>query len=390
MNFLRLNGDVMYLNNEKRSVNSEYEPLCPLGCLLGCAAIIPVFNPEPGLIPLCRGLLTYFRIVVVVDDGSVERREEFSRLPRGVSLIHHPENKGKGRAIKTGLSWVSKNHPEIEAVVFADGDGQHGLNDICSVARACLVHKQVVLGVRDFSKNDVPMRSRFGNNVTAFFVRWLYRLPINDTQTGLRAVPARLFSVLMEISGERYEYEMRLFGALHRLGEGVDLLPIRTIYIDQNRASHFNPIKDSFRVYAGLFDGLFLRFCLCSGLAFVVDNALFTFGLFALSGRGLIRRHEILLALFCSRILSATLNYICNRMVVFKSQGQMSRSFAKYAFLVIGVACLSWLMTSLISYSLDLCGALITVAKIAVETILFIVSYFVQKKVVFAKASQKD
>ena len=219
----------------------------------GFVAVVPVFNPEPGLVELAGLLAQAFEKVVVVDDGSVEHSEDFARLPREVALVRHECNKGKGRAMKTAVQWVKDCHKDAQGVVFVDGDGQHCVEDVLKVARAAGEKGQVAFGVRDFSKAGIPLRSRFGNIVTSFLVRWLYGFRIFDTQTGLRAIPSRLLDVMLEIPGERYEYEMRLFGVLHDRKEPICQVPIDTIYIENNKASHFRPIADSLRVYNGLF-----------------------------------------------------------------------------------------------------------------------------------------
>ena len=148
------------------------------------AAVIPVFNPEPGLGALTASLLERYSTVVVVDDGSRENVEDFDKLPGGVSIVRHEANRGKGRAIKTAIAWLKENRPDVEVAVFADGDGQHSPEDIASVADRSLETGSAVLGVRDFFKAGIPFRSRLGNIVTAFLVRMMYRIPIYDTQTG--------------------------------------------------------------------------------------------------------------------------------------------------------------------------------------------------------------
>jgi len=70
------------------------------------AAVIPVYNPEPGLEPLCEALCASFPVVVVVDDGSRAALDAFARLPKPVTLLRHDRNRGKGRAIKTALAWL--------------------------------------------------------------------------------------------------------------------------------------------------------------------------------------------------------------------------------------------------------------------------------------------
>jgi len=209
------------------------------------AAIVPVFNPEPGLIPLVEGLAREFAAVIVVDDGSVEHVGDFERIPPSVVLLRHEANRGKGRAMKTALRWLMGNRSDLKGVVFVDGDGQHRLTDVVSVATRALETEAVVFGVRDFAKKGVPFRSWWGNRWTAVEVRLRHGFRLVDTQTGLRAVPARLIPTLVGLAGERFEYEAGWFGLLHRLREPIREVSIETVYVDSNRASHFRPWRDT-------------------------------------------------------------------------------------------------------------------------------------------------
>ena len=351
----------------------------------GFVAIVPVFNPEPGLIALLNALEQAFERVLVVDDGSNENVEAFSRMPKAVQLIRHSVNQGKGRAMKDGIAWVRAHWQDAPGVVFVDGDGQHRVEDVLKVANLAAETDCVAFGVRDFSKSGIPFRSRFGNVVTSFLVRGMYRFRIYDTQTGLRAIPARLLDVMLTIPGERYEYEMRLFGVLHRKKEEIKQVPIETIYLENNRASHYRPIVDSIRVYYGLFGNVFAKFCAASIVGFVVDNLVFTCVLLFLQRYGLVRSWDIMVSLVAARVVSATVNFACNKFLVFSSKAAFVASFCRYWILCLCIAGLSYVGTLALSVLFDANGVAITCLKILVETVLFIFSYKCQQKWIFRK-----
>lgn len=217
------------------------------------AAVVPVFNPEQGLTPLCAALCASFPVVVVVDDGSFAALDSFARLPKSVTVLRHGRNRGKGRAIKTALAWLVVNRPDVTEAVFADGDGQHHIDDILAVAARARERGAVTFGVRDFGGKDVPFRSWWGNRWTAWEVRLAFGFRLADTQTGLRAIPSRLFAPLLAVPGERFEFEVRIFRLLRRLGEPLAQVPIQTVYVANNRASHFRPLRDTLLTQAALF-----------------------------------------------------------------------------------------------------------------------------------------
>ena len=226
--------------------------------------IVPSLDPDEKLIQVVEGLLTEgFRDIVLVNDGShADHLAPFRQAAEHpeVTVLTHEVNKGKGRALKTAFAWCVENRPDIDGVVTADGDNQHRSADIRRCAEAMLARPDMVwLGVRDFSLEQVPLRSRFGNTITRGVVRLAVGSRITDTQTGLRAIAARHLGLMCRIEGERYEYETQMLLDLHDEGVGIGEVVIDTVYIDENQTSHFNTLKDSWKIYKIIFRHLFRR-----------------------------------------------------------------------------------------------------------------------------------
>jgi glycosyltransferase involved in cell wall biosynthesis len=221
--------------------------------LSNLAVLIPAWQPEAVLIELVQKLVVSgFSLVLVVDDGSsADSLEIFQQLESmsEVRLLRHAVNRGKGSSLKTGLKHVLTELPQIQGVITADADGQHLVADIVHVAETFSrsTHR-VVLGTRIFAA-DVPLRSRFGNQLTRRLFALLTGVRLADTQTGLRALPRALIGDICMLSGERYEYEMCMLALLCRNGHQPVEVPIHTIYFDGNRGSHFHPLWDSIRIY---------------------------------------------------------------------------------------------------------------------------------------------
>jgi glycosyltransferase involved in cell wall biosynthesis len=218
--------------------------------------LIPARRLEPALAPLVDSLLDAgFGAVILVDDGSPrEDKEVFDSLSSKdrVHLLRHSVNRGKGRALKTGIQYFINTFPEFAGLVTADADGQHASGDIVRVATALLAAPgRAVLGCRNF-EGAVPLRSRFGNALTRTVFRLVSGLRVSDTQTGLRAFPALLLPGLAALRGEHYEYEMTVLAYLCLHGYVPLEVPISTIYEENNRSSHFKPVRDSIRIYSVL------------------------------------------------------------------------------------------------------------------------------------------
>lgn len=226
------------------------------------ALVIPVCDPDAERFPpLVRRLREDFMHVVVVNDGSAQGREAFDVVRGDVdAVLVHEANRGKGAALRTAFAWVREHLPCVAGVVTVDGDGQHDPEDVRRVAEELARDPNggLVLGVRTFT-GDVPFRSKLGNFWTRGLFRLLTGLAVSDTQTGLRGIPSALLPRLLAIPGDRYEYEIRMLADARRHPAPPREVPVRTIYLDGNAASHYRPLRDTFRTQLALWGSLFHR-----------------------------------------------------------------------------------------------------------------------------------
>ena len=233
-------------------------------CLNKVAVILPSLNPDHRFLEVAEGLIgAGFLHIVVVDDGSDAEHKKWFDDVRAYPQCHvlvHEVNKGKGRALKTAFAWCLENRPHIDGVVTADGDNQHRPADIRRCAQAMIDDPgKVWLGVRDFSLDHVPARSRMGNTLTRGIMRLACGVSVTDTQTGLRAIPARDLPLMLRIPGERYEYETQMLLSLREAKVGIGEVVIDTVYIDENESSHFHPVRDSWKIYKIIIRHMFSR-----------------------------------------------------------------------------------------------------------------------------------
>lgn len=228
--------------------------------------IIPSLNPDENLVKTVKNIIVQgFEKIIIVDDGSKSECqcffEELSNLTQ-VQIIHHDINKGKGAALKTAFTYYLHNYDQktYTGVVTADADGQHLAEDIYK--NALRLHNEIlvgetdvlVLGTRDFDNPIVPFKSKSGNKITTTIFKILYGKRINDTQTGLRGISNDYLKRCLKLQGERFEYEINML--IDAVVCGVKILEeqITTVYLNNNRETHFNPIKDSIKIYKVMFD----------------------------------------------------------------------------------------------------------------------------------------
>ncbi len=214
------------------------------------ALIIPIYQPSELVLPfLSRFKKGDFDYLVVVDDGSGEdyeaRFDEVKELGL-FSLLRLKKNGGKGKAMKTALRYLLKRCPDLSFVVTCDGDGQHAYEDILKVRDEAFSHPHsVVLGTR--RRKEMPPASQNGSWWSSFYFRLMTGVSLEDTQTGLRAIPKCRFASFLSCPGSRYEFEMGFLAGVSR-EERIVEVPIETIYLNGNSSSHFRKVADSIRI----------------------------------------------------------------------------------------------------------------------------------------------
>ena len=339
--------------------------------------LIPAYQPDARL---PRLILELHRAdpstkIVVVDDGSGQKFSDIfeASATAGAHVISYENNRGKGYALREGFTWirdVAGDSPEC--VVTADADGQHTLNDIFRVGRTCTDTGKSVLGVREFV-GHVPARSRIGNTATSALFWLATGWKLKDTQTGLRAFPVALLPALLEVQGDRYEYELRVLLHLAKFRHPVTQIPIETIYEAGNPTSHFRPLQDSARIWAPL-----LKFAASSGVATVIDYVL-VLVLNALTG-------ALFFPVIAARLVSASVNFAMNRRVFEATGVPLRRSAFRYAALAVAVVAGSYTMLAVLTGI----GMPLWIAKIIADTTMYLVSYSAQSRYVFAPAQDQS
>lgn len=333
-------------------------------------ALIPAYKPSQLLIDMLEEIKDTPLIPVVIDDGSgSEFADIFEKAKEYAPVIAHEVNMGKGRALKTGYTYIKEHFPEDAVIVTMDSDGQHRTEDAIKICKmAAEKPGALVLGSRKLAEN-VPFRSQFGNTLTRLVYQLSTGIKVHDTQTGLRAFSANLIPFMNSIGGDRYEYEINVLLDCSRADIPIIETEIPTIYLDNNSASHFNPLRDSIKIYKEI-----LKFSASSLLSFLVDYALYTL-FFIFTG-------QLQVSHIGARIFSSVFNFTVNKKLVFKSKGNTAKSVGKYFALVAVILLLS---TIVLSFFVETCHMDEFLAKILTECIFFVFSWFTQHFVVFKK-----
>lgn len=360
-------------------------------------ALVPAYEPDEKMLTLIDELKTKGFEIVVVDDGSGRDYEEiFEKAEQKAVVLTHDNNRGKGAALKTGLNYIYKYMAYSETsntelgqirttgkdavIVTVDSDGQHTSEDALRIAKIAGAKKgALVLGSRAFT-GDVPARSMMGNTITRHVYSLATGVAIRDTQTGLRAFGRSMIPELLSIEGERYEYEINMLLELAREGTPIIEEDIETVYIEGNKNSHFNTLKDSFKIYKEI-----IKFSASSLIAFLIDYILFAVLMMATGALG--PANGLIISNIGARILSSIANYSINKKMVFRSDVKVSTSALQYFLLAAIILIGNTLVLSTFTTTLGINSML---AKIMTELVFFSISWTVQKYVVFYKGDADE
>lgn len=313
--------------------------------------LIPVYDPNEKIMQeFLDKLAKSFANIVFINDGCNKKHDKYmNNLAKKYEVIKHNVNLGKGRGLKNGINYILNNYPKAKVIVTADCDGQHSVKDIKKCGDVAKKNMDsLVLGVRDFSDKNVPTRSKFGNVITRNVLYSFVGQKVSDTQTGLRAMSLDIAKNLIAVSGERYEYETNVLIETKLKNIPIKEVVIETIYINDNETSHFNPVKDSIRVYR-----LFASYILFTLLAYIIETVIFA-KVYDINSA----LYVIPLFLLLSKIVSCIIKMIFNNHVNLK-------------YVII-----NYVISAII---LSLVKSHIILIKVIIDIIMFILSLFLIK-----------
>ncbi len=227
--------------NPHREPDTFQDPLLKVIC------VIPVYNNKGTLKQVAMDCLAYVEHVLVVDDGctDVDVAELFSETE--VEVVRHAENRGKGEALLTGLRVLASK--EADTMLVLDADGQHKAEDIPKfLALIRRNPKEIIVGARDFTVDNIPKSSRFGRAFSNFWVKLETGVSLGDSQSGFRAYPVNLLTK-MNLSSHHYDFEIEVLVKAIWHGLSIQEVDITTWYATQEeRITWFDPWKDNLRL----------------------------------------------------------------------------------------------------------------------------------------------
>jgi glycosyltransferase involved in cell wall biosynthesis len=210
------------------------------------AAIIPAFCEQVHVRAVAERTLALLDHVLVIDDGSTDATAERAK-ESGAQVIVHPQNCGKGEAIKTGLRhWLAR--PEIQFIVLLDADGQHLPEEIGRFlsAAASATDAGLFVGTRMSDVRSMPLLRKVVNRYMSRRISRLCGQEVPDTQCGYRMIHRDVAPYVLDGSS-RFDYETEMLIIVSRKGCRIASVPISTIYSDE--VSSIHPVRDTLRFF---------------------------------------------------------------------------------------------------------------------------------------------
>jgi glycosyltransferase involved in cell wall biosynthesis len=186
--------------------------------------IIPIYNEASTLGALLKRVeaVAIEKEILVVDDGSDDETKQAlgEAISGDIQLITHPENKGKGTAIRTALSRATG-----DTVIIQDADLEYFPEDYAGLMDTYKKNNaQAVYGVRDLSHRSWLMR--WGNRAMTLATNILYGHNLNDMETCYKMIDREVFQSL-DLQSRRFEIEAEITAKLLRSGVKIYETPIR-------------------------------------------------------------------------------------------------------------------------------------------------------------------
>ena len=222
------------------------------------AFVIPVFDNCDTVAEVVGESASLGYPVYVVDDGSTDGTAERLGGLDGVTVLRHETNRGKGAALRTGMTAAAR--AGADWAITVDADGQHAPREAPKLLAALEAgERPIVVGFREgMDAPNTPWKSRFGRKFSNFWIRASGGHPVNDSQSGFRLYPLPE-TLWLGARTDRFQFEVETLVLARWKGIPTREVPISVHYPPPDeRVSHYRPFVDFCR-NTGTFTRLICR-----------------------------------------------------------------------------------------------------------------------------------
>lgn len=342
--------------------------------------IVPAYNPEiDSMLDFLAKMKDTFNNVVIVNDGGGKELHDFFQglKDEGYDVISHSVRLGKGRALKSAINHALEKYPDTIGVITTHCNGVYSVRNLKRVAEEMRKDPHsLIIGSRNFDEKEMSWINKIHAKLTRSIFSAFVGVNISDSQSGLRAFGRSVMMEMLQVNGEKYDYETNMI--IHCKEEGIKIVetPITTIGTVSEAFRHYDPIVDSIGIYK-----IFFKFVITALSSFFIDISLFSLFVLVLPEIhiGIITR--IVVATVIARIISSLYNFLVNSRVVFKKKESTSTIIKYYLLVVVQM----FVSAFAVSNIFDMLGINATFLKLMVDTVIFLVNFYIQREWIFRK-----
>lgn len=190
--------------------------------------IIPCYNEEKTIAELLNKIKTvdtlgFDKEVIVINDGSTDKSLDVLNNFKGIKVINHSINKGKGQAIKTALNYISGDF-----VIIQDADLEYNpdnYKDLLKIVKD--KNAKVVYGSRRLNPSNKHLYSSFyfGGRVLNFLTNFLFGTKITDVTTCYKLFDVKLLKSI-NLKTDRFEFCTEVTSKIAKKGIKIFETPI--------------------------------------------------------------------------------------------------------------------------------------------------------------------
>lgn len=195
--------------------------------MLKLSVIMPVFNEQKTFMEIYDRVQSVptEKEIIIVDDCSTDGTRKLLQetvFPENVKLICHEKNKGKGAAIRTGVSMAKG-----ELIVIQDADMEYNPQDYVRLMEPIESGEvDVVYGSRFLGRFEAMSFShKWGNKFLTFLTSLLYRTSITDMETCYKMCRRKIYDDI-EIKSDRFDFEPEITSKILKKGYKIKEIPI--------------------------------------------------------------------------------------------------------------------------------------------------------------------
>lgn len=191
------------------------------------SVVIPVYNEATavgGTLARLRTALAASGMtaeIIAVDDGSTDATPEILGQTAGLRVIRHPENRGYGAALKTGIRAATG-----EIIGIVDADGSYPAEEFPRLLTALTEGTDMAIGVRTGRGPAFPLLRRPGKAIVSLLAAFLVGRSIPDINSGMRVMRRELVERFFRLFPDGFSFTTTLTLAALTNRVGVTWIPI--------------------------------------------------------------------------------------------------------------------------------------------------------------------